>query len=308
MFTTDLDGTYLKPSPDNMKKNAAERTFDSAAIEQTEDALQKCGFDTVLINTGRNYSELKEIENILKKSKMPIYAISLEDGKRLLKKPTELTPQQWMAQLFNKSINYLKFEDKTWAEENKKPLQLIGNYLMKEQGFIHRKNDGEEIIYSKPCNNDKDNSRWEVSIVPPGIKVKVNVRGTKNINKEELAKYSSELTKEIKKHLEENGYQTDVEMKEELTVISTFSRPDINKGTVADYVKNGIGEDTYEVRAGDGENDAKMFENNKIIGIQTGDNPNLKKLLANKNNIIQVPLGKLADGIILASKKLDAMG
>ncbi len=301
MFTTDLDSTLLNPAQDNIKKNVSERTYDLTSIKQTEDALKSCKFDTVLINTGRNYSELKEIESILKQTTMPIKAISLEDGKRLLNKPASLTPQQWMSQLFNKDINYLKFEDKNWTENNKKPLELIGEYLKEKKGFIHRKNNGEEIIYSKPFADDgTDIPRCEITLIPPGIKVKINVKGADNINKYELIKYASELNSEIKKMLEEHGYYTNTDTKEELSIISTFSRSDINKKAVADYVKSKFDEPTQEVRAGDSENDTEMLCDKSICAIQVGKNKKLTEKLRGFN-VISVPQGHLADGIIKAS-------
>ncbi len=307
MFTCDIDGTLLIPTSSDLK-SLPDRKYNMASFKATEDAIQKAKFDSVVLNTGRNYSEIKEIKDILKETTMPIDAILLQDGKRILERPKNLSPREWMAQLFNKDINYLKFENSDWAKNNKKPLEIIGKYLTEEKGFILRKNNDETIVYSKPrkkIDETSQFSRWEVSIVPPGIQLRVNIKGNTEYKKEELKNFAADLNKDIKKLLDKNGYKTQLDAKEELTIVSDFERSDINKGTAADYVKSKMDDNTDEVRAGDNSNDIEMLTDDNILAIQVGNDKTLAKALEGKDNVIQVPRGALSDGVIECAKRLD---
>lgn len=308
MLTTDLDGTFLIPIGKRpASKSVEDRSFRTDSIVKATEAVKDNGFDSVLINTGRNFSELKEVEDILKSVDMPIDAIALEDGKRLLKRPQRLTSSQWMAQLFNKDINYLKFEDETWAKNNSAPLGLISDFLLLEEGFIHRKDSGEEMIFSKPVDNaaKNDAKRWEVTLVPPGISLRIKAKGLDGFEGVDVEAYAKELTNKIETLLKDCGYDISTpSTKEELSYFSTFERRDINKASVANYLKNSFNEPTQEVRAGDGVNDIEMLLDEGIEAIQVGNEGILSRALFDKD-IIKVPKGGLAQGIEEAARRFD---
>ncbi len=307
LFTTDLDGTILIGAKDNIKRNLKDRSYDTHSFKKTFSTVKRKGFDDVLINTGRNFSELSEIKELLQDTDAPINAISLEDGKRLLKKPLNLTPEQWMAQLFGGKVNYTYFCDKNWEDINSAPLKQIAEFLTKEMGYIHRKNEDEKSIFSKDIEfgdvgveKISGNPKWRVEIIPPGITVKVKVynKGDSKIN---LQEYNSYLSSKVLNFLERKGYDiSKLKSEEETCYINKFKRADINKKTVADFFKSTLPDDTQEIRAGNASNDYEMLNDDSIQAIVVGDDEHLKRKLAGKSNITYVEEGHLDKGIRLA--------
>lgn len=315
MLTTDLDGTMLIPSNEHMKIDVEDRLYCQPSIDKTEFAVKKNGIDSVLINTGRNYTELCEVQDILEKTTMPVSAISLEDGKRLLKKPKNLSTQDWMKLLFNKNINYLAFKDESWTQLNEAPLKAIGQYLTKEKGFIHRNDNGEKMIYSKPIelgdvgvkSTSKD-ALWIITLVPPAINFEVSVRDTKDTDEIDVEAFNKAISSEIEQMLQKQGFKTEAkETKEQVSFVNTIERQDVSKGTVADYVRKTTEGTTKEIRAGNAGNDISMLktDNPNIQSVLVGDDKTIKSLLAHQANVTYVPVGELGSGIDNASQKLN---
>lgn len=315
MLTTDLDGTMLIPSNEHMKIDVEDRLYSQPSIDKTEAAVKNNGIDTVLINTGRNYTELCEVQDILEQTTMPVDAISLEDGKRLLKKPENLSTQDWMKLLFNKNINYLAFKDENWTKLSEAPLKAIGQYLTKEKGFIHRNDNGEKMIYSKPVelgdtgvkSTSKD-ALWIITLVPPAINFEVSVRDSKDDDDIDVEAFNKEISAEIEEMLKKQGFKTEnKETKEQVTFVNTIERKDITKGSVADYVRNTTQGADKEIRAGNAGNDISMLKtDNPIIqSVLVGDDKTIKSLLSHQANVTYVPTGELGSGIDSASKKLN---
>lgn len=315
MLTTDLDGTLLIPSNEHMKMDVEDRLYCQKSIDKAEKAVKDNKIDTVFLNTGRNFTELCEVQDILEKTTMPVTAISLEDGKRLLTKPNFLTPQQWIHSLFNKKINYTAFSDKDWTKRNEAPLKAIGQFLTKEKGFIHRNDNGEKMIYSKPIEEGdtgaikaSKNALWIVTLVPPGINFEVSVRDSKEDDIIDTEAFNAEISSEISQMLKEKGFKTDSpETKEQVTYVNSITREDISKGSVSDYVRDKEGLDTKEIRAGNAENDASMLTttNPNIQVIQVGEDEALKKILAPYSNVTNVAAGDLGQGINTAYQRLN---
>lgn len=315
MLTTDLDGTMLIPSNEHMKINVEDRLYSETSIKKAERAVKKNNIDSVLLNTGRNFTELKEVQDILEKTTLPVSAISLEDGKRLLNKPSDMTTCEWMKTLFNSDINYLKFADDAWSKKNEAPLQAIGNFL-NEKGFIHRNDNGEKMIYSKPIEEGdvgvrkvlSDEAIWTITLVPPGINFEVNTRGECDVD---LEAFNRQISAEIQAMLKEEGFDIDdMATKEQTTFVNSIERLDVTKGSVSDYVRQKQGDDTKEIRAGNAYNDVSMLKtrNPKIQAVQVGDDKFLSDALSQYSNVVQVEVGELGQGINLASKRLDLVG
>ena len=312
LFTTDIDGTFLIGRKDNPKRNVEDREYDVESAKKVFQAVRDNGYDDVLINTGRNFTELSEIKDILKGLDAPISAISLEDGKRLLKKPVNLTPEQWMAQLFGGKTDYKYYSDKNWSSINNAPLKKIGEYLVKEEGFCHRKDNGENSIFVKDIAPEdigveklSDRPKWKVEIVPPGITVKISIYPNSEGSKINLQKYNDYLSKKIYEMLKQNGFDiTALDSEKETSYTNQFQRGDINKGTVANYLKSTFEEETEEVRAGNAINDLEMLDNDDIHSIVVGDDKELKKALSGRKNVFYAEEGKLDEAIYEVSKKL----
>ena len=315
ILTTDLDGTLLIGAKDNMKRNAEDRFYDTSLVSDVASSINNSGVSDVFINTGRNFSELKEVKSILQDSQLPFTAIALEDGKRLLTKPNDVSSQEWMEDLFDDNKNYLRFSDKNWTAKNSVATQTIRNYLEKELGFIHRKDDGETIIYSKPVSTDdigvsaiNSKAHWEVALPPASAGFNLTLRNSTEADTIDVEKYNSFLAEKIDELLENQNIDVeDSKTKKEVRYINTFERNDINKGTVADYVRESQGSSTLEIRAGNDMNDKSMLVNTnpKVFSIQVGTNSVLSQYLANQQNTIQVGENNLATGIKQAAKKLD---
>ncbi len=230
MLTTDLDGTMLIPANEHMKMDVEDRLYSADSIQKTEAAVKKNNIDSVLLNTGRNFTELKEVQDLLEETNMPVTAISLEDGKRLLNKPDDMTPRQWMKSLFDSNINYLKFKDEGWTKKNEAPLRAIGDFLTKEKGFIHRNDNGEKMIYSKPIEKGdagvtkaSDGAIWTVTLVPPGIDFEVNVRDTKEGDLIDVEAFNREISSEIADMLKQKGFDVEnSKTKEKITYVNSI--------------------------------------------------------------------------------------
>ncbi len=309
LLTVDLDGTSLIGAKDNLKRSVEERSYDARSFKKAFDTAKKEGFDDILINTGRNFSELCEIKDYLQSTDAPIDAISLEDGKRLLRKPANLTPEQWMAQLFGGKTNYTYFSDKNWGDINSAPIKQISHFLTTKLGYTHRKDKNENSIFTKEIKYsdagvDKisGNPKWKVEIIPPGITVKVSAYNTEGsiIN---LQEYNKSIVSEIYGFLEKNGYPINaLRSEKETCYINKFKRADINKKTVADYFKSTIDGDTTEVRAGNASNDFEMLNDDNVKSIIVGNDEHLIKSLSKKSNVIHVKERELHKGISLAAK------
>jgi len=314
MFTTDLDGTMLIPANEHMKLNVEDRLYNGDSIEKTERAVQRNGIDSVLLNTGRTFTELKEIQDILRETTLPVTAISLEDGKRLLVKPDTMSSAEWLNTLFDQNINYLRFKDAGWTEKNEAPLKAIGDFLTGEKGFIHRNDKGEELIYSKPvqksdtgvksCSKD---ALWIVKVVPPAINFEVSVRGAGEADEIDIEAFNAELRNEILKMLDKKGYDIKTpETKKQYTCINTIERGDVSKGAVADYVRRQSNDTDCEIRAGNAGNDESMLKTSypNTQSILVGNDNNMRKILARQANVTYVPAGELGRGIDAACRKL----
>lgn len=315
ILTTDLDGTLLIGAKDNMRKNAEDRFYDSSLVSAVANSVENNGISDVFINTGRNFSELKEVKDILQDSQLPFTAIALEDGKRLLTKPNDVSSKEWIEDLFDEDKNYLRFSDKNWSSKNNLATQIIRNYLEKELGFIHRKDDGETVIYSKPVSSDdigvnaiNSSAHWEIALPPANTGFNLTLRNSKEDDSIDVEKYNEFLAERIDELLESQNIDIeDSKTKKEVRYINTFERNDINKGTVADYVRESQGSSTLEIRAGNDMNDKSMLVNTnpKVFSIQVGSNSVLSQYLSNQQNTIQVDENNLATGIKQAAKKLD---
>ena len=315
MLTTDLDGTLLIGAKDNMQRNSEDRCYDAKLVQNVAQSVKESNISDVFINTGRNFSELKEVKDILVASQLPFTAIALEDGKRLLTKPNDVSSTDWMQKLFDEDKNYLRFSDKNWTIKNNIASQTIRNYLEKELGFIHRKDDGETIIYSKPVSIDdvgvraiNSSAHWEVALPPASTGFNLTLKNSTENDTIDVERYNEFLAKEIDNLLESKNIDIeDSKTKKEVKYINTFERGDINKGSVADYVRASHGVSTKEIRAGNDLNDESMLVNTNpnVFAIQVGNNTKLMQVLANQPNAIQVNTNGLADGIKKAAKKLD---
>ena len=315
ILTTDLDGTLLIGAKDNIKRNAENRYYEPSVIKDVATTVQDCGISDVFINTGRNYSELREVEGLLKSSNLPVSAIALEDGKRLLKKPENLSSQKWLQELFNTDYNYLRFSDITWSKKNNTANQTIRTFLEKELGYIHRKDDNETVIYSKPVTADdigvskiSSSAHWEVALSPSGTGFNLTLKNANSEDNIDVEEYNKFLFNKIDNLLKTKNFDIEEsKTKKEIRYINTYERGDINKGTVADYVRENSGEQTLEIRAGNDMNDKSMLvsSNPKVATIQVGNNPQLMQYLANQHNSIQVGTKELASGIQQAAKNLN---
>ena len=315
IFTTDLDGTLLIGAKDNMKRNVQERSYNPTVIQETAQSVKECGIDDVFINTGRNFSELKEVEDVLKNSQLPFSAIALEDGKRLLTKPQNMSGEKWLQELFDKDKNYLRFSDAGWSSKTDTAKQTIKDFLEQELGFIHRKDNNETIIYSKPVsaedvgvNNISSSAHWEVLLAPAGTSFNLTLRNSTDEDSIDVEKYNKFLSKKIDTLLREKNFDIEnATTKKEITYINTYQRGDINKGAVSDYYREMQGDKTLEIRARNDMNDKSMLvsSNPNLVAIQVGNNPKLTQLLANQANSIQVATESLASGIQQAAKKLN---
>ena len=315
ILTTDLDGTLLIGAKDNIKRNAEDRYYNTNLVSDVATSVKDCGISDVFINTGRNFSELKEVKDILVASQLPFTAIALEDGKRLLTKPNDVSSKAWMQDLFDEDKNYLRFSDKNWSAKNNIATQTIRDYLEKELGFIHRKDDGETVIYSKPVSIDdigvnsiNSSAHWEVSFPPASTGFNLTLKNSTEEDSINVEKYNEFLSQKIDNLLESQNIDIkDSKTKKEVKYINTFERGDINKGTVADYVRTSHGTSTREIRAGNDLNDESMLVNSNpsIFSIQVGNNTKLMQVLASQDNAIQVHTNNLAEGIKEATKKLD---
>lgn len=304
LLTTDLDGTWLIGGKKNDSKNVEDRTYNTKAFGKVKERVKKDAIDDVFINTGRNYSELAEVKNILKNANMPINYIALEHGKRLLAKPKDLTSEAWLTQLFGKKYNYMRYSDKGWEAKNSEPINAMKNYLVEVEGFIHRKDDGEKSIYIKYVDDDADTKKEadrkkvKLEIIPPGITTKASIQNDPN-QTFDIEEFNKDLNSKIYNFLVSNGYKVSrAEPVKETSYVNNFIRHDISKKAVAEYLRTKLGKNTQELRAGNDMNDFEMLSDTSAGCIVVGKDPQLRAALDNvRSDVEYVSDGKLHKGI-----------
>ena len=315
MFTTDLDGTMMFPvNEGGYSKGIGERKFDTKVIQSAQQAVKENGIEHVMINTGRNFSEFSEFQDYFKSSDMPIDAISLEDGKRLLKKPQQYDTKTWLELLFNKNINYMSFADEKWTKKNKEPIKAMQDFLT-EEGYVHRFNEGENLIYTRDVRETDEGvtklnkkSYWEVTILPSGINFETRLRHSSDGNEIDLEKYNKHLTQKIEQMLKSKGFDVKNANSKKITKYSnSLDRTDINKGARADYIRQINPDIKGEIRAGNADNDIPMLKtstpNTQVI--QVGNDTILSEHLNGQKNVTHTPDKELGNGINEAYKKLN---
>lgn len=316
LFTSDLDGTMLIPKggqEENIRKNLENRAYDEFSFFNTIESFDKAGIDDVHIATGRNptefFGELKSLFTKVRDSK--ISAISLDDGNILLRKPSNMTSDEWLKQLFSRNINPMSFSDPKWSEKVAEPIYEIKNYLTQQGGFIHHKNDGENLIFRKNIDiNDpgakkvNGKERWNVVVSPPGIVLKIGTLGCDDNSDINLQEYNEYLSGKIfdylkGKNIDISNYSTS----QETFYVDKFERKDINKGAVADYYAECRGKnDDEQIRAGNSSNDVSLLSNDNIKSIFVGDDEAAYETIAQKRT---TPLIRTASGEL--GKKLNCV-
>lgn len=303
LLTTDLDGTWLIGAKDNASRSVEDRKYNTKAFKKVKDRVEEDNIDDVFINTGRNYSELSEVKNILKNAKMPINYIALEHGKRLLVKPEDLTSKAWLTQLFGKKYNYMRYADKEWEAKNSKPINTIKKFLVEEEGFVHRKDDGEKSIYIKYVGDDADKEeskrkKVKLEIIPPGITTRLSMQNDPD-STYDIEGYNKKLNNRIYILLASNDYQVSSAKTAKITSYTNeFARRDISKKAVAEYLRTKLGKDTREIRAGNDINDLEMLSDTSVGCIVVGKDPQLRERLDEvRDDVEYVSDGKLHKAI-----------
>lgn len=290
-----------------MKKNFEDRIFDISCPNKVISSVKSSGVDSVMISTGRNIDELGEVGYLLRKLDLPYSAIALEDGKRLLVKPNGMPAQHWINEVFNKDRNPMRFCDVGWQEKNSQASKLIATFLEKELGYIHRKNDGEKLIYSKPIEASDvgvksftDGAYWKVTISPVGVTFNLNLENNSNSDVIDVEKYNDFVSKKVEEFLLDNGHDiSKMTSKLKPTFVNSCKQNDINKGAVADYYRQYYAPSASEIRAGNDHNDISMLSCAKphVANIFVGDNKAVKDILSKQSNVIYVNTGDLSSGI-----------
>jgi hydroxymethylpyrimidine pyrophosphatase-like HAD family hydrolase len=290
LLTLDLDGTLLKWNKNPEFTEKKKLLFSSDIIHKIEILAQHHHLK-VLINTGRNLYEFSEgLNDFIRNVKLPIDAVALRNGVQLLRKPQNMSFNEFMNTLVSPEKASTLIDPK-WKLKQSKAVQSLNQGLKKLKFKYIKHENGYNVWRMKHCSENKE--YIQALVKPDTLSLRISYHQFKNKSNEFFARNSQVISDQLYRLMRQTNLPIKtVKLKHIPSFELYFPRLDVNKKTVADYYKQDQNIHS-EIRAGDEFNDVDMLNDRGIYPILIKGNPDVEEKLKQRASLQERPLLKV---------------